>query len=447
MTRFRPLVVAALASVSSAAFAQVRVPDFDAVTLLANGALTGTSTPTPVEGFEIRLLIDGSRAYHRAFGNWTLGKVAKIDSTSKTLSGAVIASLLDSSTLPFTLDSRLSDFLPTFDTDQKRDITIRQAFSHSSGLSTDAAAVNLPGITLQQCAAAIGNNTPVEYGPPGTKFAYGGASMQAAGAAAEIAGGDTFVNLLQERLLEPLSMNDTRFYTASDTNPRIAGGIESTAADFGRFMEMLRRGGTYDGVEVLSAASAAAMITRQTAIDIEVVSSPLEGVGDYGIGTWLDERDEAGNLLSAVAAGARGFTSWIDQTVPITGVFATDLTLGQNIRALDRALRLAARNAYNTPALAGDTDRDEDVDFDDLLVLAQNYAKPGRLFSQADSTGDGFVGFDDLLLLAQNYGLGTSATGDFQTDWTRARSMVPEPVALLILALVPLVARRRSGNS
>lgn len=441
MKRVRSLAILSSFALGASAFAQIRVPDFDVVTNLANNALIGVGTQTPVEGFEIRLLVNGQRAYGRAFGDWTLGETAKIDSTTKTVSGAVIASLLDSSQIPFTLDSKLSQYLPSFNTVEKRDITVRQAFSHSSGLPPDTAAVNFANLSLQQAAAFIGNNSPVENGPPGTKFAYGGASMQAAGAAAEIAGGDTFVNLLQNRILTPLGLANTRFYIASQTNPRIAGGIESTATDMGVFMEMLRRNGNYNGQQMLSTAAVSAMLTRQTASDIEIVNTPLDNSADYGIGIWLDERDASGNLISAVAAGARGFTSWIDLAAPITGVFATDLTQGQNIRALDRALRLAARNAVNAPALAGDTNRDEDVDFDDLLVLAQNYASVDRLFAQGDNTGDGVVNFDDLLLMAQNYGVGTNVTSSFEADWTLAQTLIPEPMTLT--TVLPLLVRRR----
>ncbi len=57
-------------------------------------------------------------------------------------------------------------------------------------------------------------------------------------------------------------------------------------------------------------------------------------------------------------------------------------------------------------ALAGDANRDRVVNFDDLLILAQNYGTSGRRFSQGnfDYSSDGLVGFDDLLLLAQRYG-------------------------------------------
>ena len=49
---------------------------------------------------------------------------------------------------------------------------------------------------------------------------------------------------------------------------------------------------------------------------------------------------------------------------------------------------------------------DQVVNFDDLLVVAQNYGQQGRTFSQGNFNydGPGAVDFDDLLILAQNYG-------------------------------------------
>ena len=60
----------------------------------------------------------------------------------------------------------------------------------------------------------------------------------------------------------------------------------------------------------------------------------------------------------------------------------------------------------NTFILAGDINRDRSVNFDDLLILAQNYGQSGRTYSQGnvDYSADGVVGFDDLLVLAQRYG-------------------------------------------
>lgn len=55
--------------------------------------------------------------------------------------------------------------------------------------------------------------------------------------------------------------------------------------------------------------------------------------------------------------------------------------------------------------LAGDTNGDLDVDFDDLLILAQRFGQStgGLGVAAGDLNGDGVVNFDDLLLLAKSY--------------------------------------------
>jgi uncharacterized delta-60 repeat protein len=53
--------------------------------------------------------------------------------------------------------------------------------------------------------------------------------------------------------------------------------------------------------------------------------------------------------------------------------------------------------------LPGDFDNNGTVNFNDLLILAQNYNGVGKLNAQGDATYDGIVNFNDLLILAQNY--------------------------------------------
>ena len=91
-------------------------------------------------------------------------------------------------------------------------------------------------------------------------------------------------------------------------------------------------------------------------------------------------------------------------------------------------------------ALTGDANDDGAVNFQDLLILAQHYNKPGGL-AEGDFNDDGAIGFDDLLILAQHYG---------QTDGTSAAgaASVPEPSCLPLLlaaisAFLPCRARAR----
>lgn len=95
----------------------------------------------------------------------------------------------------------------------------------------------------------------------------------------------------------------------------------------------------------------------------------------------------------------------------------------------------------------GDTNGDRNVNFDDLLTLAQNYESPGpRIWADGDFTADGVVGFDDLLLLAQHYDGAAGLSGDtlsdaFVADFALARSLVPEPTGALLL--LGAIRRRR----
>lgn len=62
--------------------------------------------------------------------------------------------------------------------------------------------------------------------------------------------------------------------------------------------------------------------------------------------------------------------------------------------------------------IPGDADRNGRVEFDDLLLVAQNYGQTTKTFAQGNFSDDeaGDVGFDDLLLLAQHYGQTNIAT-------------------------------------
>jgi beta-glucanase (GH16 family) len=94
----------------------------------------------------------------------------------------------------------------------------------------------------------------------------------------------------------------------------------------------------------------------------------------------------------------------------------------------------------------GDVNLDGVVNFNDLLVVAQNYNRINdRTWATGDFTGEGSVNFDDLLLIAQAYQVssqGASATEQFQTDWLVALHSVPEPTTLALLPVAAWLMRR-----
>ncbi len=93
------------------------------------------------------------------------------------------------------------------------------------------------------------------------------------------------------------------------------------------------------------------------------------------------------------------------------------------------------------PYPAGDTDFDNDVDFDDLGVLLGNYETTVPAASLGDGDLDGDVDFDDLGLLLGNYGVGLPG----QLDALPSNIAIPEPgsMALAAIAFAGLFRRRR----
>ena len=93
-----------------------------------------------------------------------------------------------------------------------------------------------------------------------------------------------------------------------------------------------------------------------------------------------------------------------------------------------------------------DANLDGVVDYNDLLVMAQNYDQHGRWWEQGDFNDDHSVNFSDLLTLAQHYNAIESAVqfGTFvapRSDF----ATVPEPVSAGLLTLIGLglLSRRR----
>ncbi|GGW71782.1 serine hydrolase [Streptomyces lucensis JCM 4490] len=129
---------------------------------------------------------------------------------------------------------------------------------------------------------------PLQF-DPGTRWNYSVAS-NVLGRVVEVVSGRPLDAFFAERILGPLGMSDTGFHVDPEQAHRLAelygeteaggiepvpglpvrgrprflsgsGGLVSSAHDFHRFMELLRRGGELDGTRLLS-ASAVALMTR-----------------------------------------------------------------------------------------------------------------------------------------------------------------------------------------
>ncbi|HEY1068193.1 MAG TPA: serine hydrolase domain-containing protein, partial [Pirellulales bacterium] len=264
-------------------------------------------------------------------------------------------------------------------------------------------------------------------------FSYGGLSMQVAGAVAEVATGEQFIDLFAERIAEPLGMANTSFVIASDTNPRVAGGVESTASDYSRFMDMLANDGVdrVTGTRILTSAAVNEMLTRQTNDGQPIANSPADN-NYYGVGVWVNQLTQAGPPVEALAAGARGFHSWIDQQNDLVFTFATDLSHFANVEVLSSMMHAEILSAVP----AADFDLNGTVDGDDLAIWQTAYGDTRAGDANADGVTDGA----DYLILQREF---ASAA----LPHSAKAEAVPEPMTCSSVAVATcalyLSARRR----
>ncbi|MCU1497084.1 MAG: hypothetical protein JWM47_1037 [Acidimicrobiales bacterium] len=220
------------------------------------------------------------------------------------------------------------------------------------------------GATLADaCAAWAG--LPLLF-QPGSEWNYSVAT-DVLGRLVEVVSGQSLDAFFAERILGPLAMGETGFSVAQAERDRLAalyvpgagrkamrfdeigpvphttpaflsggGGLVSTAADYLRFAEMLRRGGELDGVRLLSSRTLAYMTTNQLpgGVDLEQFGRQLfsettyDGVG-FGLGFAVTHDAVKNRVLASVGeytwGGAASTSFWVDPVEDITAVFLTQL--------------------------------------------------------------------------------------------------------------------------
>ena len=193
---------------------------------------------------------------------------------------------------------------------------------------------------------------PLAY-QPGSTWDYSN-STDVLGRVIEVVTGQTLYQHLKARLLDPLGMKDTTFYVPEPErqarlaepfpNDRITpnaplfdprkiaamesggGGLMSTAADYARFLMMLRNGGQLDGRRYISPATLAFMTSDHLGPAVTRTALYLPGPG-YGFGLGFAVRTSGGEAPFASAlgeynwGGAGGTAMWVDPANDLFVVF------------------------------------------------------------------------------------------------------------------------------
>lgn len=281
--------------------------DFSAI----DGAATQYLAKTGLPGAAVMVLDGGKVVYERYYGGYDATTVVSIASASKWISGATMVALQEAGKLD--LDDPVGKYISEFASDPahaRAGITLRQCFNHTSALPANLRSADSPTITMREAGAAAGKAEL--SGRPGSAFRYGGVSMRVAGACAEVAAGKKWRELFDDAIGKPVGMSSTRWGRLElSQNPSPAGGASSTLRDYGRFLAMVLGRGEIDGVRVLSEAGVAELLRDQTGgVPIGRASVGRrggDGKASYGVGCWVEGKDEQGETVTASSPGAFGF--------------------------------------------------------------------------------------------------------------------------------------------
>lgn len=304
----------------------------------AGGETTGGGTGTPpsydwsalgttldnyvssgqITGYSFALAVGGETVYTRGGGDLPDNAIIPIASASKAPSAAIILSLVDDGLLD--LDTPVAQYFGSAIDwpEDKAAITLRMLLNHTSGLTFSSPCLDDDSTTLQACAQEIAHST-LNF-RPGALFGYSGAGYQLAGYLATLVSGKSWSTLVDERLATPLALR--YFSYGSSDNPRIAGGVITSAADYLKFNQLYLDGGSAGGV----VSPAQVLLVKQNQIaGLPVLYEPVpagSGLNGYSFGWWLTDGDRhpgsAGPELSD--PGLFGATPWMDFNQRYTAV-------------------------------------------------------------------------------------------------------------------------------
>ncbi|MBL8294908.1 MAG: beta-lactamase family protein, partial [Bryobacterales bacterium] len=198
----------------------------------------------------------------------------------------------------------------------KREITIRDLLTHTAGISYGREVDIATRYEAKGLGPAAGNgwytadkNEPIcdtmerlgtlpFVAQPGEAYVYG-YNTDILGCVVEKASGVSLAEFIRTRITDPLGMKDTRFFVPPAERDRLAAvyytgndgkavrapegskgqgsyvdgprrsfaggaGLTSTARDYATFLEMIRNGGTLNGVRILAPRTAQLMTTNQS---------------------------------------------------------------------------------------------------------------------------------------------------------------------------------------
>ncbi len=203
----------------------------------------GLTDKGEVVGAELLVIKNDKTVLQRAFGWKDQGeKVAMepntifcVRSMTKPVVGTAVEMLIDDKKLA--LSDRASKYLPSFDNDRSRAITVEMLLHHKSGLPLSGLLTrDISTVTsIRQVADWTGEKGP-EF-PPGSRVSYSDDGTDTLGAIVEVASGESLDAFVEERIFRPLGMKDAIPVVTVDhpKRPRIASNYAGSPGNWTRY--------------------------------------------------------------------------------------------------------------------------------------------------------------------------------------------------------------------
>jgi CubicO group peptidase (beta-lactamase class C family) len=257
-----------------------------------------------------------------------------------------------------------------------RPITIQDLLRHTSGLTNDTAGNGPVQRMYQQSRirdrsisnaehAAIVAGMPLVC-QPGAEWNYS-RSTDILGRIIEIVSGKSLSAYLTERILAPLQMAETAFYSGAENAGRLTepfandpwtsepvklfnmleqpviesggAGLVSTTMDYARFCQMLLNGGMLDGTRIIGRKTLQVMASNHLEASVAIKGTLLPPGHGFGLGfavrTHQGMAPFAGSVGQFFWSGMAGTFFWID---PKEELFAVLMSQGPGQRVYLRTL-------------------------------------------------------------------------------------------------------------
>lgn len=255
----------------------------------------------------------------------------------------------------------------------KREITIHDLLTHTAGLGTGglgsllATPSPFPLPADRTLASEMGRyaSGALDF-QPGERWTYSGlVGHDVVARIIEIVSGQSYDEFIQERIFAPLDMNNTWFNVPEEYADRrvviqgrnmdpffnrttnyfsASAGLNSIAADYMKFEQMLVNGGELFGNRILSPRTIEMMASDQTGGIYRGIGRNRSGEGFGYTVAVTEDPVSAGARRSARAfgwAGAFGTRSWSDPEEELTGVLLLQQPHGRTQYDFENAIRQA----------------------------------------------------------------------------------------------------------